>query len=334
MALATITTALSLAAFTGISQGWPLANAAAVPPVAARSENCDCYKATADSTAYFRNRKFFDFRNIANPRTPSAIAGGQDPDADTDAAAGPTHPYFSTAAWSETWGIQNWETVGEGVRRVNSANNIYIAASDAQAEDGAATHLTMRTQRFASYQSTAEVESRDADYQYLSVRMRARTRGASGAVTALFTYKGSDDPNLVQEADIEIRTLTNATVVQYTNQPGTVDGEDVDAATRVVSLPGPWTEWQEHRYDWTPGSSDWFVDGQKVASIQFQAPTSPLSVILNVWSDGGIWSGVMQVDKSAQMDIQWIDLAYNTGSSQTGTSKGSCANVCVIDDLI
>ncbi|KAI3321378.1 concanavalin A-like lectin/glucanase domain-containing protein [Xylariaceae sp. AK1471] len=331
MALTTITTALSLAALTGISQGWPLTNAAIT--TAPRSENCDCYKATADSTAYFANRKFFDFRNIANPRTPSAIAGGQDPGA--DAAAGQTHPYFATAAWSETWGIQNWETAGEGVRRVNSANNIYVAASDSSSPgDDGTTHLTMRTQRFSDYQSTAEVESQSTDYQYLTVRMRARTRGASGAVTALFTYKGSEDPNLVQEADIEIRTLTNATVVQYTNQPGTVDGEDVDAATRIASLPSPWTEWQEHRYDWTPGSSDWFVDGEKVASIQYQTPTNPLSVILNVWSDGGIWSGVMGVGETAQMDIQWIDLTYNTGASQTGTDKGACENVCVIDDLI
>ncbi|RYC53659.1 hypothetical protein CHU98_g12549, partial [Xylaria longipes] len=49
------TTALSLAA---LAQGRPLA--------AAEAADCDCYKAAADSTAYFVNRKFFDFRNIAN----------------------------------------------------------------------------------------------------------------------------------------------------------------------------------------------------------------------------------------------------------------------------
>lgn len=120
-------------------------------------------------------------------------------------------------------------------------------------------------------------------------------------------------------------------MVQYTNQPGTVDGEEQPEATRVVQLASPWTEWQEHRYDWTPGSSDWFVDGEKVASIQFQAPTSPLSVLMNVWSDGGVWSGVMDVGGAAEMQVQWLDLTYNS-TSQPGA--GSCSNVCVIDDLI
>lgn len=114
--------------------------------------------------------------------------------------------------------------------------------------------------------------------------------------------------------------------MHYTNQPGGTDG-----ATSTVSLSSPWTEWQEHRYDWTPGSSDWYVDGEKVASIQLQTPTDPLGVIMNVWSDGGVWTGVMDVGGAAEMQVQWLDLTYNT-TSETGS--GSCSSVCVIDDLI
>ncbi|KAI0446306.1 concanavalin A-like lectin/glucanase domain-containing protein [Xylaria telfairii] len=304
------TAALSLAALT---QGRPLADAAA---------DCNCYKAADDSSAYFVNRRFFDFRNIANPSTPAPIAGSA-----ADAAAGATHPYFSTAEWTNTWRTQSWATPGEGVRRQNSANNVLIAPAE-DGEDGS-SHLTLRTQRQSDYQSTAEVESATADYQYLTMRMLARSRGASGAVTALFTY--TENGGGVQEADIEFRTNTPLDVVQYTNQPGTVNGEEQPEATRVVQLAGPWTEWQEHRYDWTPGSSDWYVDGEKVASIQFQTPTSPLSVIMNVWSDGGVWSGVMGVGGAAEMQVQWLDLTYNSTSQQT---PGSCSNVCVIDDLI
>ncbi|KAI0192085.1 concanavalin A-like lectin/glucanase domain-containing protein [Xylaria flabelliformis] len=303
-------TALSLAT---LAQGRPLTEAAAA--------DCNCYKAAADSTAHFVNRKFFDFRNIANPSTPAPIVGSG-----ADGAAGATHPYFSTAEWTNTWRTQSWSTPGEGVARQNSLNNVFIAP--AQDGDQGSSHLTLRTVRQSDYQSTAEVESATADYQYLTMRMLARSRGASGAVTALFTYTAN--PN-VQEADIEFRTQTALDQVQYTNQPGTVDGEEQPEATRVVALSGPWTEWQEHRYDWTPGSSDWYVDGKKVASIQFQTPTAPLSVIMNVWSDGGVWSGVMGAGGEAEMQVQWLDLTYNTTSQQ---APGSCSNVCVIDNLI
>ncbi|KAI1748589.1 concanavalin A-like lectin/glucanase domain-containing protein [Xylaria castorea] len=306
-------TALSLAAT--LAQGRPLSEAAAA------AADCNCYKAAADSSVHFVNRKFFDFRNIANPSTPAPIVGSA-----ADGAAGATHPYFSTAEWTNTWRAQSWSTPGEGVFRQNSANNVFIAP----AEDGeqGSSHLTLRTLRQSDYQSTAEVESATADYQFLTMRMLARSRGASGAVTALFTYTGNPT---VQEADIEFRTSTALDVVQYTNQPGTVNGEEQPDATRAVQLASPWTGWQEHRYDWSPGSSDWYVDGEKVASIQFQTPTAPLSVIMNVWSDGGVWSGVMGVGGSAEMEVQWLDLTYNSTSQQ---APGACSNVCVIDNLI
>ncbi|KAI1827371.1 concanavalin A-like lectin/glucanase domain-containing protein [Xylaria intraflava] len=306
------TTALSLASLASLTQGRPLTDA---------RDDCGCYKAAADSTAYFANRKFFDFRNIGDPATPGPITAG----AAADMAAGATHPYFKGAEWTGTWSTQSWDTPGEGVHRVNSANNVLVAPGDG----GKGTCLTLRTERQASYQSTAEVESVAADYHFLTMRMYARTTGSAGAVTALFTYTGKTDP--VQEADLEIRTLTDPSVAQYTNQPGTVDGDVDKAATRVVDLPSPWTDWHEYRYDWTPGSSDWFVDGAKVASIQHNAPTVPLSVIMNVWSDGGSWSGVMDVGKSAAMQVQWLDLTYNS-TSQPGA--GACSSVCVIDDLI
>lgn len=175
--LLSATTALSLAT---VGQTRPLTDAA--------QADCSCYKATADATAVFANRKFFDFRNIANPVTPAPIVGR-----DPDAAAGPAHPYFSTAEWSDTWGVQNWATPGEGVYRVNSANNVLIAPADGDGTETGSSHLTLRTQRQSDYQSTAEVESRATDYQFLTVRMLARSRGASGAVTALFTYVAEGD---------------------------------------------------------------------------------------------------------------------------------------------
>ncbi|KAI1434246.1 concanavalin A-like lectin/glucanase domain-containing protein [Xylaria sp. CBS 124048] len=293
---------------------------------AARSSpSCTCYKATASSPEYFLNRQFFDFRNIANPVITAPITAG----AAVDMEAVHTNSYFSTSEWTDTWSIQNWNTEGEGVYRQNSANNILIAsANNDTSAAGGNTYLTLRTQRQNGYQSTAEVESIAKDYLYLTTRMYARTVGSPGAVTSLFTY-ASD----TQEADLEIRTSTDAKVVQYTNQPGLTDQGEIDpAATSIVNLTSPWTDWHEYRYDWTPGSSEWFVDGKLVASIHHNAPAQPLSVIMNVWSDGGEWSGVMPVGASAEMQVQWLDLTYNS-SSQPAVA-GPCSNACVVDDLL
>ncbi|KAI1204044.1 hypothetical protein F5X97DRAFT_282906 [Nemania serpens] len=75
-------------------------------------------------------------------------------------------------------------------------------------------------------------------------------------------------------------------------------------STRTSRAPTPRPRrgtWPEHRYDWTPGSSEWYVDGVRVAAISFQTPASPLSVLFNVWSDGGVWSGEMEVGRDAEM---------------------------------
>jgi hypothetical protein len=81
--LRTLSTALLLVA---LAQGRPLTEATAKPARRVTGGDCDCYKAAANSSAHFVNRKFFDFRNIANPVTPAPITGQQ-----ADAAAGYTH---------------------------------------------------------------------------------------------------------------------------------------------------------------------------------------------------------------------------------------------------
>ncbi|KAG8665590.1 hypothetical protein FPOAC1_010389 [Fusarium poae] len=195
----------------------------------------------------------------------------------------------------------------------NSLNNIYIQAND---DDGATsdTFLTMRTMRMPGFQSAAEFES-VSTYHYVSVRMLARVTGSAGACMALFTYlEDGDELADVQEADIEILTRDPKNRIQYTNQPSyTDDGDEVPKATRNGTLPKGlgWDDWVVHRLDWTPERSVWYVQGQEVASIEFQTPKDPAQIILNAWSDGGSWSGNMSLGDSAYMQIQWIDMVYN-----------------------
>ncbi|KAI1634391.1 concanavalin A-like lectin/glucanase domain-containing protein [Biscogniauxia mediterranea] len=300
-------------------------------PVSGRAQSsCDCFKASSSSEAYFAHHKFFDFRNKGSGSSSvsgSALAVPQPiTDRDQDTAAPVTNAYFSSDEWTDTWDIQNWSTGDGPVFRANSKNNMYFA----QDSGSASSYLTMRTTRQNDYQSTSEFQTTSADYQFLSIRMYARTRGSPGAVTAMFTYLGSSP---VQEADIEIRTERPTHEAQYTNQPSYSDEDDSENpnATSIVNMATPWTDWQEHRYDWTPGLSEWYVNGEKVASITFQAPVDPTTLIFNVWGDGGVWSGKMAPGGAAQMDIQWIDLAYNN-TEQAAIS--SCSHVCIVDELL
>lgn len=328
--------------------------------------NCGCYKTNATKSNYFGHHKFWDFRSLHEyamvPPPLDTFEGNEKADA--------TSPFFGGGQpWAATWAIQNWNNTellrlensyvnDATVKMVNSFNNIYIESSHNETagrdhnatgpwsngtapwNNGTAspglTFMTMRTVRHDNFQSSAEFESRSAGYQFLSIRMYARTKGARGAVTAMFTYRAPPTPHnmaLVQEADLEIRTNDPPTYVSYTNQPAWNSTGDIPEATRNVSLPSGrrWSDWAHYRMDWTPGSTTWFVNGQQHSTISFQAPRDPAHVMFNSWSDGGSWSGHMRPREEAYLQIQWIEIVYN--NTDTGRERpGKCVNVCSIDE--
>ncbi|KAI0603460.1 concanavalin A-like lectin/glucanase domain-containing protein [Biscogniauxia sp. FL1348] len=340
--------ALLLASFTSL---YPL-GVSALDEVS--DDHCDCYVTNGSSSTYFTTHHFFDFRSMSEyAGVPGPI---EDPNDSSDAYA--TSDYFLSDDWNNNWGIQTWnnsDSVESGdapVLMVHSANNIYIEenSDDNPMSD---TFMTLRTLRLEDYQSSAEFESISPNYHYISIRMLARTVGASGAVTAMFTYKDSGDPNQlehVQEADLEIRTMDPPDTIQYTNQPSySIQGDDIPEATRNVTVPQSldWTKWAVHRMDWTPTDTTWFIDGDEVASIAFQTPRDPSKVVFNAWSDGGHWAGNMSVGSEAYFHIQWIELVYNSTEEYPTSDKRSvdgpasyfskraddtCHNVCSIDE--
>ncbi|KAI1766360.1 glycoside hydrolase family 16 protein [Hypoxylon sp. FL1150] len=331
---------------------------AAYPEVVG-DDRCDCYLTNGSSENYFTTHKFFDFRNKEDQADVPDIIG----DADESSQADPTNDYLSSAEWSDYWGLQSWNNSASlssnvsdaTVFMVHSANNVYFEKNQDK-DANSMTYLTMRTARLADFQTSCEFESIIQNYQFLSVRMYARTLGPPGAVTAMFTYRIPDDADdlaAVQESDLEIRTLDPPDSVQYTNQPSyTSMGLDVQDATRNVTIPDgrDWTNWAVYRMDWTPGKTTWYIDGDEAASISFQAPRDPSMLIFNSWSDGGSWTGKMSVGSEASLQIQWIELVYNTSGTSDKKSdtrrhlvainerdenekrdEGSCYNVCSID---
>jgi hypothetical protein len=61
------------------------------------------------------------------------------------------------------------------------------------------------------------------------------------------------------------------------------------------------------------------VNGASVGNISFQAPKNPAGLILNMWSNGGSWTGNMSIDDASYLQIQWIEIVYNT----SGPTRGS-----------
>ncbi|KAK0617720.1 glycoside hydrolase family 16 protein [Immersiella caudata] len=302
--------------------------------------NCGCYMTNATKSNYFAHHKFFDFRSLSQYiNVTKPISKWED-----NARASVTSPFFRSRTWNDVWAIQNWNNSGllalnntevndATLNMVNSPNNIFIERDNST---GNSTFMTMRTFRHDTFQSSAEFESRSSGYQFLSIRMAARTKGAPGAVTAMFTYRPPPTPHnmaLVQESDLEILTKDPPTYIQYTNQPSWNATSDIPEARRNVTLPGGrrWSDWAVYRMDWTPGSSTWFVNGVLHSTISFQAPRDPSHVMFNSWSDGGSWSGHMKVGDTAMMQIQWIEVVYN--NTDPGRAKvGGCVNVCSIDE--
>ncbi|KAL7911042.1 glycoside hydrolase family 16 protein [Trichoderma velutinum] len=329
---------------------------------------CDCFLSNGTQPSYFSNHMFFDFRNLTKDAGVPALITNET----LATIARPTSEYFSDDEWTSVWQLQGWsnsEGKGKGlsgaasVLMVNSPSNVYIQKnSDSDAASN--TYMTLRTQRLPKFQTAAAFQTKTSDYQFVSLRMLARTTGGPGAVTAMFTYRDATATSNVQEADFEVLTRGPRERVQLTNQPSFDSNGQVNPnATRNVTLPDDmiWSQWAVYRLDWTSQSSVWYVDGQQLANTTFQVPQEASGINFNAWSDGGSWSGNMTVYDQANLQIQWIEMIYNTSAqttptrrdpshlwsrdtgprgellrrrdSSSRTSSGSCKVVCSIDEV-
>ncbi|KAF9872644.1 hypothetical protein CkaCkLH20_09823 [Colletotrichum karsti] len=289
-----------------------------------QDDACNCFL-TNTSESYFSNHIFYDWRSL------SQYAGVPDviDNYNNSGSAPVTSDYFKSDKWTSIWAIQSWnnsKSRGRSgndatVSMVNSPNNIYIE-KNTDSNPGSDTYMSFRTARLKDFQTSAEIESVSMGYKFVSVRMFARTIGDPGACTALFTYREAEKYADVQEADIEILTKDPDNRIQYTNQPSFDDsGNTIDQSTQNGTAPVSWRDWAVHRLDWDAEQSTWLVDGKQVSAIKYQVPRDPSRVMINSWSDGGSWSGVMEVGGSAVLQVQWLEMVFNTTDSPTTVTK-------------
>lgn len=317
------------------------------------SSNCDCYMVSGPQPGYFTHHYFIDFRKLHSSLPPNATANSSTPSAvSNDATKGDepyTNDYFSSDTWTSFWSINNntglykWQDDGT-VNQVASPQNVWISphGPDYKGDGDSSpnnTHLTLRTTRLADFQSVAEIDSKITSMQYLSLRARMRiipqndslaTQSVvdEGGVFGLFTYQSD-----TQESDLEILTRNDARSVHCSNQPD-VDpktGDEVQGATEEVQLPSKnrWTSWNDMRVDWFNGQSRWYANGIEIWNSTKNVPSSPSGVVLNLWSDGGPWSGNMTVGGVTLVGVEWIEVVYNV--SKESVASGKCEVGCWID---
>ncbi|KAH6645379.1 concanavalin A-like lectin/glucanase domain-containing protein [Truncatella angustata] len=298
---------LAALAFPQISWSIPLASGA-----------CDCWQNKEDGLL-FTSHTVIDFRSLADyvDSVPDVI---DDHDANANAQA--TSAYFGTSAWSDFFNLQTWGTDDTPVKMINSRNNAYI-----QQDTEDSTYLTLRTHRSSEFQSAAEAESIVDDFTTVSMRMRARVHGDSGACAGFFTYKADEDSGVQHESDIEFLTVDSATTMHYTTHPEEENNNNDGEFSVAATLSNAWTDWQEHRLDWTQSATTFYVNGEQNGQLEHEVAQVPSYLIFNMWSWGNNeWEQEMDVGGTAYLDVQYIEIAYNT----SGGSSTSCSNICFL----
>lgn len=315
--------------------------------------DCDCYVVSGSDPGYFQHYRFWDFRHVPlNAAAASSYEFLPRVKVDTGAYGANARPVLlKDTPFANEWNIQDWHRDGSRlfpITIVNSDKNVFITKNPS---DGGSTFLALRNRRFERYSSTAEIESTLRNFMHVSLRVRLRLlakdesilsppieeeavsknqrvdafpdaltllpRNArrrpppNGACAGIFTYFST-----TSESDIEILTADPPNRVHYANQPDydPVKNQIIPGAQITKDVPVPWTSWSTHRLDWFSGISRWYVENQHQTSLTYSVPTDPSMLIVNLWSDGGLWSGNLTVGESVYLGIEWIEVAYNLTS--------------------
>jgi hypothetical protein len=309
-------------------------------------EGCTIFSTNGSSASHFEYYRFYDFRNIQTSRSEQSTS--------SEASLFPADRMVNNATWTDDWSIR---VLSKGAANDHSlpieysASNVNIGTltspnptsrtgkltrppvNSTEASRDSTTYLALSTKRLPSSQQAGELEYKLANLSYASIRVLARVRGAPGAVAGIFTYW-----NDTTESDIEVLTRDPATSVQYSNQPTTVDsGATVQGSTWNVTMPSgtAWTSWNVHRLDWAPGQSAWYANGVRMAGTGVNVPRNPSMLILNMWSNGGAWSGAMAVGAVAELQVKWIEVVFNI-SSEVATASPSTSKpaFCSVDKVV
>lgn len=275
----------------------------------------------------FSSHLFTDFRTIGNapaagPSEKRAISGSgfenENNVVKRDAAA--IKSYFSSGL-QRIWQVQKWEREGSPVPMNNVLENVFIDY-DSTTKAAGDTMLSLITQRGQDGVQKAGELSSSFKFKYGSIRFQARVTGDPGACGGMFLYTSD-----TLESDFEFLTQEGPNYVHLTNQPGQKNGYPVPGAHSNITLKNPYNQWNTYRLDWMPGMTRYYINGKVV--VEKTVNVSPVAMLwmMNIWSDGTVWPGVMRVGDSARLDVRWLQIAYNKADEAFGSPAGS-GNAC------
>lgn len=276
--------------------------------------------------------------------------GDQDKNNQAHAAGQPDTLWFFETAFDKDWISQKWQrprTAEAPIPMVNSKHNVFFTRNRQELDD-VVTYLVLRTTRHWNYTSTSEIETKVRNIFHCSLRVRLRilphnlvvsqpesspvwdnqsaglngtaspaeSKPHPGACVGIFTYRAHNC-----ESDIEILTKDPPYRVHYANQPDYdwIKDAKIPGASTIVDLPVHWMTWSTHRLDWLSNISRWWVNNKPQDAKTYRVPDQPSRLVINLWSDGGSWTGDMRRGESVLVAIDYIELAYNISS---GDSRG------------
>lgn len=187
------------------------------------------------------------------------------------------------------WDISTW---GDATR-VHSTQNVSVS--------GGILTLKLSASPPGTKPVCAEIASKRSDFRYGSYRASIRTSHVPGGVVGWFVYR--DSP--LNEIDVEMLTKDNSDLHL------TLHHIQTDVDYKLVKLGfDPAAAFHEYRFDWHPGSVDYFVDGKPAGSLTKQVPDQDAAMMLNHWS-GNIagWGGPAPT-QDMYMDVDWV--AYSS----------------------
>ncbi|RPA88276.1 concanavalin A-like lectin/glucanase [Ascobolus immersus RN42] len=299
-------------------------------PVLAKREDCDCFTTTSSrgKTILYANYEYHDFRSF--PSTLSA--------SDASVKSLKSTPLTTNKTFTDDWSIQDWKSQinpEADFSVVNQVSNILpiqrsaLKTSSSGADGVDESQLLLRSYKptGSKQQYAAEMEHRNKDVFTASVRVNASMYGDPGAVIGIFFYRDGKS-----ETDLEILTRDKHNIVRCTNQPALdEDGNEIPEASTIVEIDGSWTDHHEWRIDWEDDLNSWFYDGEKIAEKSWGVMKKNGYFVMNVWGDGGEWSGKMKEGGEAGLRVSQIGMVYNTTKDRDDGVE--CERICDVDDV-
>lgn len=166
----------------------------------------------------------------------------------------------------------------------------------------------------------AGIQTKVLDILHGSFRTVFKITGATGGSVGSFFWYHNDS----SEIDIEIVTDGNSIVnntINYTEHPSLYpNGQRIPNATLSVPFTD-YTNFHAHRFDCTPQTATYYLDGIYMHHDHHNVPHYPGSLQLNLWADGNkFWSGIPSAT-DATMSVQLIDIYFNTSETDDGSES-------------